>query len=93
MFDINAKIQELCQKRKDESIVFDMTGTPPKARITIEIPGQVPIVFDEVQEFMVFHKAGDRTGAVGIADLTFLLKTYHELKEKIEQTLRNRLEI
>ncbi len=91
MLDINAKIQELCQERRSESIIVDMEGKPPKTKITIEIPGQSPIVFDEIEEFMIFHKLGDRTGAVGIADLMFLMRTHKELKEKINETLRNEI--
>ncbi|WP_371374506.1 hypothetical protein [Sporomusa aerivorans] len=90
MLNINAMIQKAIQEQVDTSIMSDATE-PAKAKIILEIPGQDTVVLDGLDEFMIFHEVGNRSGCVGIATIPFLIRMFKELKGKIDKAICNGL--
>jgi hypothetical protein len=92
MFEINKMFQKIRREQSDTSIMFEVPKQEQeaKAKITIEIPGQAPVVLDELDEHLVFTRSGNQMGCVGLAALSFLLQVFKVIKRRIDETICNK---
>lgn len=91
MLEINKLFQKISQEQSDTSIMFNVPNQAVKAKITIEIPGQEAVVLDEVDEYLVVSRSGNRLGCMGISALSFLLVSFKIIKERIDEAINNKL--
>lgn len=92
MININETLRKALEKKEDTSISFASKSDQPITKITIEIPGQDPVVLDNLNDFMVFSRSNDRTGCIGMAGLAFLLWVFQEVKQKISELAKINLQ-